>query len=61
MSIDLPILHPESYAFSLTAGYVLRGGDIELTDRIDNALIFEVLSTEKVHLMMNFANNFERE
>jgi lipopolysaccharide transport system ATP-binding protein len=61
MYITLPILHPGSYAFSLAAGYVARAGEIVLSDRVENALVFEVMTNKKVHVMMNFKTDFKRE
>lgn len=62
MKVALPILHPGSYAFSLTVGYVAHEGEeITLSDRIENALAFDVLTDKQVHVMMSFPTIFEVE
>jgi hypothetical protein len=54
MFVTLPRLHPGSYAFSPTAGYRSDDGENILTDRIENAVVFEVTSIYPVHALMNF-------
>ena len=61
MKVALPCLYPGSYAFTVTAGYIEQGDEIMLSDRIENAIIFDVLSKKKVHVMMSFSTTFEVE
>jgi lipopolysaccharide transport system ATP-binding protein len=53
IKVTLPCFHPGSYAFSLTAGYIKDGGEIALSDRIENAIPFNLLSDKKVHVLMS--------
>lgn len=59
--VTLPFLYPGSYAFSLTAGYIKSNGEIVLSDRIENAIVFNVLSDKQVYVMMNFPTSFKVE
>jgi lipopolysaccharide transport system ATP-binding protein len=61
MKIDLPCLHPGSYAFSATAGYVGHGYEIILSDRVENAIAFDLVSDKLVHVLMNFQTTIEVE
>jgi lipopolysaccharide transport system ATP-binding protein len=61
MKITLPCLHPGSYAFTVTAGYIEQGEEIVLSDRIENAIAFDMMSDKRVHVMMNFPTTFEVE
>ncbi len=61
IQVHLPCLHPGSYAFSLTAGCLNQHNDITVSDRIENALAFDVHSKRTVHTLMNFATEFEIE
>ncbi len=54
MKVTLPCLYPGSYAFSVTTGYMVHNGDITLSDRIENAVILDVLSAKRVHVLMAF-------
>ena len=61
MKVSLPCLHPGSYAFSVTTGYIGQGEEITLSDRIENAIVFDLASDKRVHVMMNFPTTFEVE
>lgn len=61
MKIELPFLYPSSYAFTVAAGYVERSGDIVMSDRIENAVVFDVLSKKQIHVLMSFKTTFEVE
>jgi lipopolysaccharide transport system ATP-binding protein len=61
MKVGLPCLHQGSYAFSLTLGHIGRNGEIALSDRVENAVVFNVLTKKQVHVMMNFPTLFELE
>ncbi len=61
IKISLPRLHPGSYAFSPTAGYIGSDQEIVLSDRIENAVSFDVLSCKEMYTMMAFPTVFEIE
>jgi lipopolysaccharide transport system ATP-binding protein len=61
MKLTLPRLYPGSYAFTVTAGYVNEEGDVTMSDRIENALVFDILSKKRVQVMMAFPTEFEIE
>lgn len=54
MRVALPCLHPGSYAFTVTAGYLGRSDEIMLSDRVENAIAFEMTSERRVHVLMKF-------
>jgi lipopolysaccharide transport system ATP-binding protein len=58
MNVTLPCLHPDSYAFTVTAGYIGQGEEIMLADRIENAIAFDLASDKRVHVMMSFPTTF---
>jgi hypothetical protein len=57
----LPCLYPGSYAFSVAAGYIEDNGEIVLSDRIENAVVFDVHSHKQVNVMMNLPTVFKIE
>lgn len=61
MKVILPCLHPGSYTFSVTAGYIGQGEEIMLSDRIENAIAFDMVSDKSVYVMMNFPTTIEVE
>lgn len=61
MYIELPTLHPGSYAFSLAVGYILKNEKNILADRIENAIIFDIMTRKKVHVTMNFPTKIRLE
>lgn len=61
MKITLPCLHPGSYAFTVTAGYIGQGEEVILSDRIENAIAFNIASDKCVQVMMNFRTTIEVE
>ena len=61
MGVSLPCLHPGSYAFTVTAGYYDDSDEIVLSDRIENAIVFDVASSKVVHVMMNFKTTIDVE
>jgi len=61
MRVALPFLHPGSYAFSLTAGYITGSGEIALSDRVENAVALDVMTDKRVHVMMNLPTTIEVE
>lgn len=61
MKIMLPRIYPGSYAFCVSVGYFGHNGENILADRIDNAIVFEVISSRKIHVMMSFPTIFQVE
>jgi lipopolysaccharide transport system ATP-binding protein len=61
MKVTLPCLHPGSYAFTVTTGYIGQGEEIMLSDRIENAIAFDILSDKRIHVLMNLPTTFEVE
>ena len=61
MKVVLPRLHPGSYAFSLTAGYIGPDEEIALSDRVENAVALDVLTNKRVHVMMSFPTTIDVE
>jgi len=61
IKVTLPCLHPGSYAFTVTAGYIGQGEKIMLSDRIENAIAFDMVADKPVHVMMNFPTTIEVE
>ena len=61
MKVKLPCLYPGSYAFTVVTGYQSGGGEIVVSDRVENAIVLNVLSDKQVHVMMCFATTFEVE
>lgn len=54
MKIGLPILYPGTYSFSPTLAYVNGRKEVVLADRVENALVFEIETKTKVHVLMRF-------
>jgi lipopolysaccharide transport system ATP-binding protein len=61
MKVALPRLYPGSYAFSVSVGYIEHNGETMLADRIDNAIVFDILSNREMHVMMSFPTIYEVE
>lgn len=61
LKIVLPYLHPGSYAFTISTGYIQQSGEIIVADRIENALAFDVFSEKLVHVLMNLPTVIEVE
>ena len=61
INVSLPCLYPGSYAFSVAAGYIENNGEIVLSDRIENAVVFDVHSDKQVNVMMNLPTVFKVE
>ena len=61
MYIDLPILHPGSYAFSLVVGYILKNKEAIVADRVENSLIFDIMTNKKVYVTMRFPTKIKIE
>ncbi len=61
MRISLPILYPGAYSISPSVGYINESHESILTDRIDNAIVFEITSDTVVRIMMRFKTEFKAE
>ncbi|WP_260674653.1 ABC transporter ATP-binding protein [Comamonas aquatica] len=59
IKITLPCLHPGSYSFTVSSGYVNHDAEIVVADRIHNALAFDLMSEKQVHVLMNFPTEIE--
>ncbi len=59
--IQLPVLHPGSYSFSITMGYKLENDVMQDSDSITNAVVFEMTSRRTVHVLMSLDSSFEVE
>ncbi len=59
--IILPRLYPGSYSFSPAVAYTTPAGDEIMGDWIDNALVFELTGSRKVHVMMALDTEVEVE
>lgn len=60
LHVELPLLHPGSYAFSPTLAYE-EAGQLTVSDRIENAIVFELVSAAPVHVLMRFRTKIESE
>lgn len=61
IKVTLPRLHPDSYAFSPVAGYLDCNQEIIMSDRVENAIVFDILSNKEMHTMMAFPSVIEVE
>lgn len=61
IKITLPRLHPGTYAFSPVAGYFDCHQEIIMSDRIENAIVFSIMSSKEMHTMMTFPSVIEVE
>jgi lipopolysaccharide transport system ATP-binding protein len=52
--ISIPCLHPGSYAFTISSGYINESDEIVVGDRVHNALAFELFTDREVHVLMRF-------
>ena len=52
--ILLPILYPGKYSLTPTTGWLDDHGEFTLFDRIDNAILFEITSKYRLHVLMKF-------
>lgn len=52
--ISLPILYPGTYSISPTTAYMGANGDLIVSDRIENAIVFELTSSYELHVLMKF-------
>lgn len=50
--IGLPLLHPGSYAICPTVGRRDTTGQVTVCDRVENAIVFDVVSSTTVHVLM---------
>jgi lipopolysaccharide transport system ATP-binding protein len=62
MEIILPLIYPGSYAFTATVGYTnSMCSEIFLSDRVENAIVFDIWSEKIMHVMLNFPTIFRVE
>ncbi len=61
IKISLPCLYTGSYTLSPTAGYIVSDKEITLSDRIDNAIVFDIISNKEMHTMISLPSTIEIE
>ena len=61
LAVMLPCIHPGSYAFTVSTGYIGQDGEIKVSDRIENAIVFDVASDKHVHVLMSFSTDISIE
>lgn len=60
-SIEIPMLHSGAYSITPSVGYVAESGQIQIADRIDNAVFFEVVVSKEVVCILNFPTTIQIE
>jgi lipopolysaccharide transport system ATP-binding protein len=58
VTVELPRLYPDSYSFTITIGYIEYGEEIVMSDRVENAILLELMSLKRVHVMMAFQTEY---
>jgi len=58
--IHIPLLYPEDYSLSPSAGYIDSDGKVHVTDWIENAILFKVTSKLHIHIQMQFYSQYQR-
>lgn len=61
VGIHVPILHPGSYSFSITMAYWINDDQLQDSDSITNAIVFDLTSEQLVHVLMSLESTFELE
>jgi lipopolysaccharide transport system ATP-binding protein len=61
IQIEIPRLLPGSYSFTPTVGYRADDGSLQLADRIDNAIVFEITAARRVHCQISLVTRFHIE
>lgn len=55
----LPLIHPGSYALSISVGYRLENGQIKTLDFLENGLMFDVLGKENCYVLLAMPSKYE--
>lgn len=61
VSVKVPLLYPQSYSISPSAGYLGEDGNWVMSDFIENAICFDITSALKINIQMSFESDFSRE
>jgi lipopolysaccharide transport system ATP-binding protein len=61
MRITLPVLHAAHYALTVAVASISREGETQVEDRVENAVVFQVLNDEEVVGLVRFPTTFEVE
>jgi len=59
--VSLPVLHAGHYALTIAVASLMGEGEVVVEDRVENALVFEVLSDQEVVGLLQFPTSFELE
>ena len=50
--IELPLFHGGQYSLTPAVAYELEDGEVIVSDRIENALVFELVADRRVHCLI---------
>lgn len=56
--IELPLLHPGSYAFTVSINYRDLEGNMKNADALPNIVVFEIVSCKQIHVLMSLKSKF---
>jgi lipopolysaccharide transport system ATP-binding protein len=59
--VTLPVLHAGHYALTIAVASLMGEGEVQVEDRIENALVFPLLNDEEVVGLLRFPTTFEME
>ena len=58
MDIKIPYLHQGNYTFTPTVGSIKNNNEIELLDRIDNAIAIEIYTKKQIYVYMSLDTKY---
>jgi lipopolysaccharide transport system ATP-binding protein len=61
MRVSLPVLHAGHYALTVAVASLLGEGEVHVEDRVENAIVFQVLNDQEVVGLLRFPTTFEVE
>jgi homopolymeric O-antigen transport system ATP-binding protein len=61
MHVSLPVLHAGHYALTVAVASLTAEGEVQVEDRVENAIVFQVLNDEEVVGLLRFPTSFEVE
>jgi hypothetical protein len=61
MRVTLPVLHAGHYALTVAVASLLGEGEVQVEDRVENALVFQVCNDQEVVGLLRFPTAFEVE
>lgn len=59
--VTLPVLHAGHYAITVAIASMMGEAELQIEDRVENALVFQVLNDEEVVGLLRFPTSFELE